>query len=188
MTVTDKEGARELALYAINNGELYRQRTQPVILNQASKLAADTFDPTQAPKIWRYVADDAAQRYTREFVVHGSNGTYGPFNVASRVAAAAEIAEHYREDVAEMAADLKAARENRKTWTRSAIRAANESAGFYFFSRETMRFYGESMDSYAVRYEGRAIILERVKNSKAPLGARFVFNPESGDIRKETKA
>jgi hypothetical protein len=81
------EAAHELALYAINSAELYRQRIVPIITNLRRKKARGVYDAARAPRAWRYAADDAAKRYVREFG--------GRFDVADRDAAAHQIAAHY---------------------------------------------------------------------------------------------
>ena len=91
--------SRELALYAENNAELYRSRIQPVIKNLALKKVRGTYDTTLALKLWKYVADDAAQRYTKEFGVRGTGSSYGIFTVSDRKQAAADLAESYAEEL-----------------------------------------------------------------------------------------
>jgi hypothetical protein len=115
--MTDHTDAQELALFATNDGDLYRARIQPIIQNLARKVAAGTFDPARAPTLWRYAADDAAHRYTR---AHGTPGTpgphgaYGSFDVATRKACAIMLADSYAESVADAAQVIAAARQVRK--------------------------------------------------------------------------
>ena len=106
--------AHELTLFATNDGELYRARIQPIIANLARKVAAGTYDPAKALKLWRYAADDAAQRYTREHGTPGPHGAYGSFNVETRKACAAMLAESYAESVADAAQTIATARQVRK--------------------------------------------------------------------------
>ena len=106
--------AYELTLFAENDGELHRSRIQPIIQNLARKVAAGTYDPAKAPTLWRYVADVAAQRYTREHGTPGPHGSYGSFSVETRKACAAMLAEGYAEGLAEYAAEIAAARQVRK--------------------------------------------------------------------------
>lgn len=90
----DSIAARELALYAVNDGDLYRSRALPIIANLRRKRAKGTYDAALAVKAWRHLADDAAKAYSREF---------GPvrFSPATRDAAAAEIADHYADHLNE---------------------------------------------------------------------------------------
>lgn len=106
--------AHELTLFATNDGDLYRARIQPIIQNLARKIMAGTYDPAKAPTLWRYAADDAAQRYTREHGAPGPHGAYGWFNVETRKACAAMLADSYAESVADAAQVIAAARQVRK--------------------------------------------------------------------------
>ncbi len=106
--------AHELTLFATNDGDLYRARIQPIIQNLARKIVAGTYDPAKAPTLWRYAADDAAQRYTREHGTPGPHGAYGSFNVETRKACAAMLAESYAESAADAAQVIAAARQVRK--------------------------------------------------------------------------
>jgi hypothetical protein len=63
----DPTAARELTLFAVNDGDLYRQRAQPIIKNLARKMTKGVYNHDLACKGWRYLADDAAKRYTKEF-------------------------------------------------------------------------------------------------------------------------
>jgi len=92
--------SRELVLFAANDENLYRQRIHPVLKNLAIKKAKGTYDPTLALKLWKYVADDAAQRYTKENGGSG-NGTYGIFTPADRRDAAKDLQEEYAENLEE---------------------------------------------------------------------------------------
>lgn len=181
--------ARELALYAINTGELYARHVRPVIDCLARKMARGTYDPAKAPILWRHFADHAARAYSREF---GSCERL--FDVATRTLAADEIADHYAEQIAEAAADLTRDSELRRTWTLSAIRAANRKAGGHFFDRQTMRFFGDTMASFAVRAECGAVYVERVRpcryvdrdgkeyRVRSSVGFRWEFNPKTGAL------
>lgn len=106
--------AHELTLFATNDGDLYRARIQPILQNLARKIVAGTYDPAKAPTLWRYAADDAAQRYTREHGTPGPHGAYGSFSVETRKACAAMLAESYAESVADAAQTIAAARQVRK--------------------------------------------------------------------------
>ena len=106
--------AHDPTLFATNNGDLYRARIQPIIQNLARKVAAGTYDAAKALTLWRYAADDAAQRYTREHGTPGPHGSYGSFNVETRQRCAAMLAESYAESVADAAQAIAAARQVRK--------------------------------------------------------------------------
>jgi len=95
-SVGNTVAAHELALYAESNSDLYRQRIEPVIKNLSRKRSKNIYDRALALKLWKYVADDAAQRYTKE---HGGGKGYGIFAAATRRKAAAEIQDHYLNEV-----------------------------------------------------------------------------------------
>lgn len=76
-----------------------------------------------------------------------------------------------------------------KRWTLADIKAANESAGRYFFSRDTMRFFGDTMRSFSVRHDGGKVYLIRVRpmrdrdgRNMGGVGQVREFNPATGDI------
>lgn len=193
--MTNDTDARELALFAENDGDLYRASVQPIIASLARKIAAGTYDAAKAVTLWRYAADSAAQRYTRAFSTPGPNGSFGCFDPATRQAVAVMLADSYAEQVAEVGADMKAERENRKRWTLAAIKRANEAAGHYFFSRETLKFFGETMASFKAVCEGPDIYVERTRKaanaeagSAAMVGSRYTFHPDTGHINAHERA
>lgn len=56
----------ELTLYAINDGQLYYQKTQPIIKNYARKMLRNVYDETLAIKGFMYVVNDALKKYNAE--------------------------------------------------------------------------------------------------------------------------
>lgn len=95
----DAVAAHELYLFAINEPELYRQRIVPVINNLRKKVKKGVYRADLALKLWRYVADDAAKRYTHGMYRHGPG--YGIFTVPIREKTARELAKYYDEAVRE---------------------------------------------------------------------------------------
>ena len=67
----DKDAAREIELYADNNGQLYYSRRKPILLNLQKKYKAGKYNVELAAKLWMYYINDAMQRYNKEF---GSRG------------------------------------------------------------------------------------------------------------------
>jgi hypothetical protein len=96
--IVDEQAAHELYLFAVNDAGLYRQRILPIIANLKRKIKRGVYDPVLALKLWKYAADDAAQRYTREY---GEGKGYGVFTVPTRKETAAHLADHYMEHVRE---------------------------------------------------------------------------------------
>ena len=114
---TDESIATELETYIVNDGTLYRQRVTPIITNLAKKMAKGTYNRTQAVKLWRYLADDGAKKYNKEFGL-GSRG-YGPWTPAIRNIVAKELRDYYEEQVEDEAADIKAKRKKNPTRRRN---------------------------------------------------------------------
>ena len=83
--------SRELTLYAINNGELYRRQIMPVINSLRKKAAKGTYDSDKAVDVWYYVACSASQMYNKDFGYR--------FSVTDRFTAAVDMEQYYRENV-----------------------------------------------------------------------------------------
>jgi hypothetical protein len=77
----------ELRLYADNDQGLYRMR-EAIRTNMIKKLCAGKFDRAKAAKGFKYLTDEAARKYTKEFGSPGSR----IFSVADRKAVAKEYA------------------------------------------------------------------------------------------------
>ena len=85
------EESRELILYAINNGELYRRQITPVINSLRKKAVKGTYDSEKAVDAWYYVACSASDMYGKDFGYK--------FSVTDRFTAAVELESYYKEDV-----------------------------------------------------------------------------------------
>ena len=57
----------ELKLYIDNDGDLYRQRLVPIVKNIQRKMKSGKYDHSKAPKLWMYLVDDGAKKYSKEF-------------------------------------------------------------------------------------------------------------------------
>jgi hypothetical protein len=96
---------RELAQFIINNTDLNRQQTQPIILNLRKKIKRGIYKPELAVKLWRYLADSGAKAYNKEYhkeffdTVRG----FGIFTVSMRNETARQLAEYYSGEVHEAA-------------------------------------------------------------------------------------
>jgi len=108
----DTTAATELALFAANDGDLYRSQAQPIITNLAKKMGKGQYDEAKAAKLWGYFANTAAQKYawefgdrkrgTRSWREQSVDGN-GMFNAATRRFASAELEHHYRDEVTSLA-------------------------------------------------------------------------------------
>ena len=91
MVYKPTEESRELMLYAINNGDLYRRQILPVINSLRKKAAKGTYDSEKAIDAWYYVACSASQMYNKDFGYS--------FSVTDRFTAAVEMEKYFKEDV-----------------------------------------------------------------------------------------
>ena len=83
--------ARELFLYATNDGDLYRQMISPIIANLKRKVAKGIYDAEKAIDAFYHVATEASNHYCRDFGYK--------FSVQDRFTAAVEMADYYSEEV-----------------------------------------------------------------------------------------
>ena len=95
----DKDAARDLVLYTINTGAIYRTHTTAVIETLRKKARKNQYDTEKAVKAWEAVAETGAKRYAREFATPSE--WYTIFNKATRRLVAVEMEEYYREQVME---------------------------------------------------------------------------------------
>lgn len=61
----------ELKTFIDNDGRLYEQQTKPIMKNLATKLAKGVYDRTKAEKLWMYLVENGAKKYTREVEIEG---------------------------------------------------------------------------------------------------------------------
>jgi hypothetical protein len=178
--------ARELAIYATNNGPLRFGMIDSVLNNLARKLQKGTYDSTLALKAWASVAGIAAKEYAKEFC--GPDFDYRQFSKATRELAAKEIAEYYEDSLRELVEDIARDAKNKRDWPISAIAEANKSAGLFFFSRDTLRFFGDKISSFGVLCQGGKIyVFRKTAPKNAPTGYKWnselrEFNPATGEI------
>lgn len=97
-TIPNMSAARELALYACNDSDIYFHSISPVIANLTKKVKRGTYDSTKAIKAWEHVATAAAMKYNKELGTPGDS-YYTIFNAATRRAAAAELAEIFSDEL-----------------------------------------------------------------------------------------
>lgn len=67
----DEHAAKEIELFAENDGDLYRQQRRPILINLSKKYKKGVYDISKAAKLWRYFIDSAMKKYNKEF---GSRG------------------------------------------------------------------------------------------------------------------
>lgn len=83
--------AHELMLYAINDGDLYRTMTTPVIANMTRKAKKGTYDKEKSVDAFYHVATEASKHYNRDFGYS--------FTVTERFTAAVEMADYYTDEI-----------------------------------------------------------------------------------------
>ena len=60
------DAARELELFAENDGDLYQRSGVPIMKNLSKKFKRGTYDPELGVKLWKYHADRAAKAYSEQ--------------------------------------------------------------------------------------------------------------------------
>lgn len=90
---------RELVIFIDNDGNLYRQMTQPIHKNLINKKAAGKYSSTLALKAFENLATEGAKRYAKEVGGHLA-GWNQMFTVADRKEAAKELRDSFEEEAA----------------------------------------------------------------------------------------
>lgn len=91
MIYKETEEARELFLYATNDGDLYRSMISPIIANLKKKAAKGIYDAEKAADAFYHVATEASRHYFRDFGYS--------FSVGDRFTVAVDMADYYSEEV-----------------------------------------------------------------------------------------
>jgi hypothetical protein len=89
---TDDAAARELILFAENDGDLYRRTTQPILRNLTTKKAQGKYDSEKAVQGFMYLAEAGARAYAKNFDIE--RNWHVIFPIAVRRAAAT----HWRDE------------------------------------------------------------------------------------------
>jgi len=92
----DPVAATELRLYIENDGDLYRRQLMPIINNIKRKMKSGRYDHSLAPKLWLYLVDEGAKKYTKEFDAASAKWNL-TFPKPLRMAVAQEMADDYRD-------------------------------------------------------------------------------------------
>ena len=85
---------QELYLFALNDGDLYRQQREHVEALLQKRYDKGDYDSEKAAKLWLYFADNAAKKYHKQFC--GNGKWFHMFNIDTRreVATLFEIDHH----------------------------------------------------------------------------------------------
>jgi len=88
--------ARELVLYAENDGQLYSQSAVPIMKNLTRKFKKGVYDSDLAAKLWKYHTDRAAKKYGKEL---GNDDGFKIFSPADRREAARYFEDGWAEEL-----------------------------------------------------------------------------------------
>ena len=88
----DKDMVIELKLFIDNDSQLYKQRLVPIVKNIQKKMKSGKYDHKKAPKLWKYLVDDGAKKYQKEFP-----GV--KFSRQEKDAVAQEFADEYKDEI-----------------------------------------------------------------------------------------
>ena len=88
----DKDMVIELKLFIDNDAQLYKQRLIPIVKNIQKKMKSGKYDHKKAPKLWKYLVDDGAKKYQKEFP-----GV--KFSRQEKDAVAQEFADEYKDEI-----------------------------------------------------------------------------------------
>lgn len=93
----DREAARELEIFMDNDQGIYRRRLE-FEKAAAKKMCSGKYDPAKAPKLFGYLATEAAKEYDRQFSGHDWGRIFSP---ATRSHVATALAREFEERVRE---------------------------------------------------------------------------------------
>ena len=115
----NKETVKEIVLTGTNDGGLYRQVAQPIMLQLAKKKVKGTYSSTLALKAWENLVDRTVTLYRKKFGKYNGYIPY-PLDGDTKRAAAKEFMNEYSEEFNSIVAELKAsAKTKSKTARRS---------------------------------------------------------------------
>ena len=69
MSIYDRSSAeaKELKAFIDNDYTLYKSRYEPMVENQKKKLGKKIYNPKLSEKMWKYLADDGAKKYKKDY-------------------------------------------------------------------------------------------------------------------------
>ena len=94
---TDESVVAELKMFTENDGDIYRQTTQPILKNLATKKAQGKYDHDKAVQAFMYLAEAGARKYAQDFDPHGA-AWHEMFPMEIRRAAAARWRDEFEEE------------------------------------------------------------------------------------------
>jgi hypothetical protein len=114
----DFEVSEQIFLAGISNGDLYRQRIQPMVTNLARKKIRGVYQKDLGVKLFVYLVDAEVQDFRRTIRNHRD---YIPERISAAIKnyTAAKFLEYYEEEIEERVESLKAAAEAKKQLRKS---------------------------------------------------------------------
>ncbi len=92
------DDVEDLVLYISNDGDLYRNRTMPIINNLRRKYKKGQYDPELAVKAFMYLVDDGVRKYDKE-LLSGQGRLF--LNKETRTEIATQLRDRYEEEITE---------------------------------------------------------------------------------------
>jgi len=89
VSVGDNHAATELFNYIKNSRELYDRQYIPIIKNLLRKIKKGTYDAEKSVKLWKYIVDNGAKLYAKEFAAAADWNRI--FNIGTRNAVARSL-------------------------------------------------------------------------------------------------
>tara|TARA_R100000231_G_C5301913_1_gene157806 strand:+ start:614 stop:1009 length:396 start_codon:yes stop_codon:yes gene_type:complete len=89
--------AQELYLFALNDGDLYRQQREHIEALLQKRFDKGDYDSAKAVKLWTYFAINAAKKYHKEFC--GNGKWHKLFGVPIRLEVATLCEKEHREEM-----------------------------------------------------------------------------------------
>ncbi len=93
----DETTVTEVKLFLENDEFLWNRRRPEFVKNLAKKLADGKYDHRQAPTLWQYLADEAAEKYDKQF--GSGKGSKAWMEIGDRRALAQELADDFKAEV-----------------------------------------------------------------------------------------
>ena len=108
----DKEVARELELFIMNDSTLYYNKRKPIELNYARKKVSGTYDREKATKGLIPLVEAGIRRYNIEY-----GGIGGPVNRATKELAAKYLLQEMQPNITDYTRKMRALKKAGKPWT-----------------------------------------------------------------------
>jgi len=147
----DKDGARELALFAENTSEIYNGILTSVLTNLQRKAKKGIYDKNKAVVAWLHVIDEAAKLYDNWY--GSGRDSLQLFNKATRMEAARQLMNRMDEDVFQDVEIESSKKTKKKSWKHPDEVAKDEGADITC-SRKPIKSSQDASNDYGFYWEG----------------------------------